>query len=56
MRFGKIKVKSNSSAGGHNGIKDIIAVFKSNEFARLKIGIDRSKDVMDWVLSKFDKK
>ncbi len=55
LKFGDYKLKNNSSAGGHNGIKSIINCLGSNCFGRLKIGIahDRSIDTKDYVLSKF---
>ena len=39
LTIGQYKMKTNSSSGGHNGIKSIIAHLKSENFARLKIGI-----------------
>ncbi len=56
--IGKYKLKVNSSSGGHNGIKSIIASLGSQDFARLKIGIkdENKKDVIDFVLGKFSKK
>ena len=51
LPLGKIRVKNNSSAGGHNGIKSIINEIGSNEFLRLKVGISKnSKDIVDYVL------
>jgi len=52
---GEIRLKVNSSAGGHNGIKSIIKDLGSNEFARLKIGIAHNKQIetKDYVLGKF---
>jgi PTH1 family peptidyl-tRNA hydrolase len=57
LPVGKIRLKINSSAGGHNGIKDIIANLGTNEFARLKVGVsqDRSVDTKDYVLGKIGK-
>ena len=56
LPLGKIRVKNNSSAGGHNGIKSIINEIGSNEFLRLKVGISKnSKDIVDYVLGKFSK-
>ena len=57
IEFGKYKLKKNSSAGGHNGIKSIIASVGSNSFARLKIGIshDKNGNTIDYVLGKFSK-
>ncbi|MGM9972104.1 MAG: aminoacyl-tRNA hydrolase [Anaeroplasmataceae bacterium] len=55
MPVGKIRYRAKGSAGGHNGLKSIIANLKTEEFQRIKIGIDRSKviPVVDWVLGKF---
>ena len=57
LPVGKIRLKINSSAGGHNGIKDIIANLGSDAFARIKVGVsqDRSIDTKDYVLGKFGK-
>lgn len=53
--IGTYKLKKNSSSGGHNGIKNIIKELKTEEFARLKIGIKNNQvnNVIDFVLSKF---
>lgn len=55
--IGRYKLKTNSSSGGHNGIKSIISALNSKDFARLKIGIknNQKKDVIDFVLGKFSK-
>ena len=57
LPFNDFKLKRNSTAGGHNGIKSIIACLGTDSFLRLKIGIahDRSIDTKDYVLSKFSK-
>ena len=57
LEVGKCRIKINSSAGGHNGIKDIIAHLHTDAFARLKIGVshDRNTDTKDYVLGKFSK-
>lgn len=57
MSVGTYKLKKNTSSGGHNGIKSIEDVLKTNEFARLKIGIlnEKKYDVIDFVLGKFSK-
>ena len=57
LPFGTYKLKTNSSAGGHNGIKSIIDRLGSNNFARLKIGISNNKemDTKDYVLGHFNK-
>lgn len=55
MEVGTYKIKRNSSAGGHNGIKSIISELNTDKFARLKIGISKSKiiPVDKYVLGKF---
>ncbi len=57
MEVGTFKIKRNSSAGGHNGIKSIIKELESEEFARLKIGIGKSATIPTdkYVLGKFTK-
>ncbi len=54
MDFGKIRVRETGSAGGHNGVKDIIKYF-GESWKRIKIGVgkDSRYDTADWVLSKF---
>lgn len=56
LELGKIRIKKNSSDGGHNGIKSIINALGTKEFARLKIGISHNKnyDTKDYVLGKFN--
>ena len=55
MEFGKIRFRSEGSAGGHNGIKSIISCTGSEVFSRIKIGVgnDPKYDLSDWVLGKF---
>ncbi len=57
QNVGNYKLKKNSSSGGHNGIKSIISELNSEEFLRLKIGINNARvdNVIDFVLSKFSK-
>ena len=54
---GKIRIRANGSAGGHNGIKSIISELGSQEFPRVKIGVGAKphpeQDLADWVLSTF---
>lgn len=53
---GKLRLRAKGSAGGHNGIKSIIAHLGTDSFKRIKIGIDKPKyDVVDYVLGKFSK-
>jgi PTH1 family peptidyl-tRNA hydrolase len=55
MPVGKVRYRAKGSAGGHNGLKSIISNLGTEEFQRIKVGIDRSKviPVVDWVLGKF---
>ena len=56
LDIGKVRLKLKSSAGGHNGIKDIIKNIKTDEFLRLKIGISKpTNDTIEFVLGKFPK-
>lgn len=57
LELGKLRIKINSSSGGHNGIKDIIACLKTDAFARIKIGVSNNKnmDTKDYVLGAFSK-
>ncbi len=58
LPVGSIRLKQDSSAGGHNGIKSIIAHLGTQNFKRLKVGISNNKelDTKDYVLGKFSKK
>ena len=58
LPFGKIKIKSKGSSGGHNGLKSIFSSLHSEEIARLKIGISHDKeiDTVDYVLGHFSAK
>ena len=55
LEVGSIKLKENSSSGGHNGIKSIIELLNTKDFKRLKIGIGKNNlfDTKDYVLGKF---
>lgn len=57
MPVGKLRLRKTGSAGGHNGIKNIIAHLNSQDFKRIRVGIDRHKymNVADYVLSRFSK-
>jgi PTH1 family peptidyl-tRNA hydrolase len=54
---GKLRIRRNGSAGGHNGLKDIIAKCGGEEFPRIKIGVGSPDhpdfEMADWVLSGF---
>jgi PTH1 family peptidyl-tRNA hydrolase len=54
LPLGKIRVRQKGSAGGHNGIKSLISAFGSDEFLRIRVGIEPGReigDVRDFVLS-----
>jgi PTH1 family peptidyl-tRNA hydrolase len=57
--LGSVKIRRSGSDGGHNGIKSIILEANSDNFPRVKIGIDRPEHpdfpLKDWVLSGFKK-
>ncbi len=56
LPVGKIRLRSKGSAGGHNGIKSMILHLGTQEFNRLRVGIDRPVNGMkitDYVLGKF---
>ena len=54
---GRLRVRADGSAGGHNGIKSIISELGSQDFPRVKIGVggkpNAEYDLADWVLSSF---
>lgn len=55
---GQIRIKKQGSAGGHNGMKDIIAKLGSQEFIRVKVGVGakpKGWDLADYVLGRFSK-
>ena len=54
---GRLRIRADGSAGGHNGIKSIIQELGSQSFPRVKIGVGAKPhpdyDLADWVLSSF---
>ena len=54
---GKLRIRRSGSAGGHNGLKNIIAHLGTDQFPRLKVGVGGKpypdSDMADWVLGKF---
>ena len=54
---GRLRIRKDGSAGGHNGIKSIIAEVGSQDFPRVKIGVGAKPtpeyDLANWVLSTF---
>ena len=54
-KTGRVRLRANGSSGGHNGLKSVESQVGTQEYKRIKIGIDRSNviPVIDWVLQKF---
>ena len=54
---GRLRIRADGSAGGHNGIKSVIQELGSQDFPRIKIGVGAKphpeQDLADWVLSGF---
>lgn len=57
LPLAKLRLRFKGGAGGHNGIKSLLAHLNSENFNRLRIGIDKDskKDMADYVLSDFSK-
>ncbi|MGN0535098.1 MAG: aminoacyl-tRNA hydrolase [Eubacterium sp.] len=59
LDVGQTRIRRKGSAGGHNGVKSIIAHLGSENFPRVKIGAgkipDARYDIIDWVLGRFPK-
>jgi peptidyl-tRNA hydrolase, PTH1 family len=58
LPFTRLRARARGSAGGHNGLKSVIAGLGSTEFPRLRLGVGRGdarRDLADHVLAKFEK-
>jgi peptidyl-tRNA hydrolase, PTH1 family len=61
LPLGKIRIRKGSSAGGHNGIKSLIAYLGTQDFTRIRVGISRpalegeekEQSIVDYVLGDF---
>ena len=57
LPVGSLRIRTKGSAGGHNGLKNIIAVLGTDAFPRIRIGVgsppDPDYEMIDWVLSVF---
>ena len=57
LPIGKLRVRKKGSAGGHNGLKSIIACLGTDQFPRIRLGVGAPPhpdyDMADWVLSTF---
>ena len=57
LELGRLRTRAAGSAGGHNGLKSLIAQLGTEEFARLRVGVGRGegrRDLADHVLATFD--
>jgi PTH1 family peptidyl-tRNA hydrolase len=57
LELGRLRGRPGGSAGGHNGLKSLIAQLGSEEFPRLRVGVGRGngrRDLADHVLATFD--
>jgi len=58
LDVGQLRIRKKGSAGGHNGVKNIIAHLGTQEFPRIKVGIGNKPegwDLADYVLSRYSK-
>ena len=57
LPLGRIRVRAGGSAGGHNGLKNIIAHLGTDAFPRVKVGVGAPEnpehDIVDWVVGSF---
>ena len=57
LPVGRLRVRPDGSAGGHNGVKSLIAELGTQDFPRVKVGVGAKPhpdyDLADWVLSSF---
>ena len=57
LPIGRLRVRTKGSAGGHNGLKNIIACLGTEDFPRIRLGVGAPPhpdyELMDWVLSTF---
>ena len=57
LELGRLRTRASGSAGGHNGLKSLIAQLGTDAFARLRVGVGRGdarRDLADHVLARFD--
>ena len=53
LPLGRVRLRRSGSAGGHNGLRDIIATLGSDEFDRLRVGVGRAGTAASHVLATF---
>ena len=57
LPLGKVRIRPNGSSGTHNGMRSVIYQLQSDEFPRIRIGINRAPEgweLADYVLSRFN--
>ncbi|HSJ10829.1 MAG TPA: aminoacyl-tRNA hydrolase, partial [Longimicrobiales bacterium] len=57
LDVGRVRIRAEGSAGGHNGLKSIEASLRTRQYARLRIGVGAPPPgtaLVDWVLGTFD--
>lgn len=58
LDVGRLRIRKKGSAGGHNGLKNIIAHLGTEEFPRIRVGVGEKTegwDLADYVLARFDR-
>ena len=57
LPLGKLRIRAGGSAGGHNGLKNIIAHLGTDQFPRIKVGVGApahpDHEMVDWVIGSF---
>ena len=57
LPLGKLRIRAGGSAGGHNGLKNIIAHLGTDQFPRIKVGVGApahpEHEMVDWVIGNF---
>lgn len=53
LPLGRVRLRRSGSAGGHNGLRDVIAALGTDEFNRLRIGVGRAGEAASHVLATF---
>lgn len=53
LPLGRVRLRRSGSAGGHNGLRDVITSFGTDEFNRLRIGVGRTGEAASHVLATF---